>query len=79
MAFDPFAYLTKNRMFTPTTLAAMIQFYNTNNRPPTLAEAEAIVGPTSTTPAYTDPLPDGFAGRDWDNPNWVQRLRNKNG
>ena len=79
MSFDPFAYLPANRMFTPTTLEAMVQFYTTNGRPPTPTEAEAIVGVAATTPAKTDPLPDGFAGQNWNNPNWVQKLVNRNG
>lgn len=74
LPFDPFALAPEGRYLSRTQYDAIVQFFVDNGRQPDPAEVEAITGPPSPTPAFIDPPPDGFAGRDWGNPDWLQRL-----
>ena len=76
MVFDPLDYLPQNLQPTESRLFAIMGFYEANGRPPTISEAIALCGSPVDHGTTTDPLPDGYAGRDWRNPHWLQRLRN---
>ena len=73
---DPATLVPLNRFLTPETYQALVDWMQANGRVPTEEEVIAITGLTPV-PNYTrtDPLPDGFAGRDWDNPDWLERLQ----
>lgn len=74
MNFDPLALLPANLLPTVERIEALASFFEAEGRAPTPEEAEALVGDPVEYGAYTDPLPDGFAGRDWNNPGWLKRL-----
>lgn len=73
--FDPLKYLPKNYYPTVARLDALFSFYDEFKRPPTEAEVLSILGKGVEFGQYTDPLPDGFVGKDWNNPNWTKRLK----
>lgn len=72
--FDPLKHLPANLSPTRSRIEALVGFYETNGRAPTEEEAIALIGEPVDHGSSTDPLPDGFAGRDWNNPNWLKRL-----
>ena len=73
---DPATLVPLNRFLTPATYQALVDWMVLNDRVPTPAEVETITGltPSPNTPT-TSPLPDGFAGRDWNNPDWLEKLQ----
>lgn len=75
MPFDPLDYVPANRFATNAELAELTQIYQDTGIPPTAEEAASIVGLPVTIASTTHPLPDGFAGKDWDNPDWGRKIR----
>jgi hypothetical protein len=75
--FDPLAVFPPNLLPTPSRLLLLINFFEQNQRAPTAEEAVALLGQGVDHGDRTDPLPDGFAGRDWRNPRWLRRLVQK--
>lgn len=74
MSFDPLAHLPANLFPTTERVEALVNFFVINFRAPTPAEVEDLMGPGIDHGDRTDSLPDGFAGRDWRNPDWLRRL-----
>lgn len=74
MPFDPFDLTPVGRYLSQSQYDALVQFWLDEGRAPTESEVEAITGPAIPTPASVGPPPDGFAGRDWSNPNWLRDI-----
>jgi hypothetical protein len=75
--FDPLNHLPDNLLPTASRIQALMDFFEQNGRAPTEEEAIALIGEPVELKDRTDPLPDGFAGRDWNNPKWLRRLQQK--
>lgn len=73
--FDPTSLLPQNYFAVPGDIEAIVDFVETNGRVPTSSEVDTLLGAADFDHGTTtDPLPDGYAGRDWNNPNWLKRL-----
>ena len=73
-AFNPLHHLPERMLPTASRIAAIQGYFDANGVAPTEPQVVALIGAAIPTPAYTDPLPDNFAGRNWRNPNWLKRL-----
>lgn len=91
MTFDPMNYIPNGYQPTKSLLEGLYEFWDANHREPTPSELDAIydtAGMAATPPALEQynksqtapPLPDGYAGRDWNNPmhKWRKRIERQN-
>ena len=78
LPYDPLALLPANVFPTPSRIAAIVNFVETNYRLPTAEEVILLTRQPVNHGTTTAPLPDGYDGRDWNNPNWLRDLTRRN-